>query len=62
MPPAPGPLQVETDPPAPDLLLLIKPEPWFSNFLRNLRDLFRDPDPLPLDSAPADFSPARITF
>jgi TonB family protein len=57
MPPAAGPLQVETDPPAPDLLLLIKPEPWFRNFLRNLRDLFRDPDPLPLDSAPADFWP-----
>jgi TonB family protein len=55
MPPAPGPLQVETDPPAPALLLVIKPEPWLSTFLRNLRDLFRDPDPLPLDSPPADF-------
>jgi len=57
MPPAPGPLQVETDPPAPALLLVIKPEPWFSNFLRNLRDLFRAPDPLPIASAPAAFWP-----
>jgi TonB family protein len=57
MPPAPGPLQVETDPPAPALLLVIKPEPWLSNFLKNLQDLFRDPDPLPLASAPADFWP-----
>jgi TonB family protein len=36
---------------------VIKPEPWFSNFLRNLRDLFRDPGPLPLASAPAAFWP-----
>jgi TonB family protein len=57
MAPAPGPLQVETDPPAPDLLLLIKPEPWLRNFLKNLRELFRDPDPLPRDSATADFWP-----
>jgi TonB family protein len=57
MPPPPGPLQVETDPPSRDLLLLIKPEPWLSSFLRNLRDLFRDPDLLPLDSPPADFWP-----
>jgi TonB family protein len=56
---APGSLQVKTEPPAPELLLLIAPEPWLLNFLRNLRDLFRRPEtgPLPIESAPAAFWP-----
>ncbi|HWY23068.1 MAG TPA: energy transducer TonB [Candidatus Acidoferrum sp.] len=57
---APGSLQLaETEPPAPELLLLIAPNPWLRNFLRNLGDLFRsaDPGPLPLESAPAAFWP-----
>ncbi len=54
---APGSLQVETEPPAPELLLLVAPEPWLLNFLRNLRDLLYQPEagPLPLESAPAAF-------
>jgi TonB family protein len=56
---APGSLQVETEPPAPELLLLVAPEPWLRNFLRNLRDLLYQPEagPLPLESAPAAFWP-----
>jgi TonB family protein len=55
---APGPL-VETEPPTPELLLLIQPEPWSRTFLRNLRDLFRRPEHLQLhlESAPAAFWP-----
>jgi TonB family protein len=46
----PGALQVaETEPPVPELLLLVAPEPWGRVFLRNLRDLFRRPEPVPLD-------------
>jgi TonB family protein len=57
---APGSLQLaETEPSAPELLLLIAPEPWPRVFLHNFRDLFRRPDPvqLHLDSAPAAFWP-----
>jgi TonB family protein len=55
---APGSLQLaETEPMPPQLLLLIAPEPWLRIFLRNLQDLLRAPDPLPLDSAPAAFWP-----
>jgi TonB family protein len=55
---APGPLQLaETELPAPELILLIAPEPWSRVFLRNLRDLFRQREltPLHLESAPATF-------
>ena len=42
---APGSLQTaETELPAPELLLLIAPEPWSRIFLQNLRDLFRSSD------------------
>jgi TonB family protein len=57
---APGPLQLaETELPAPELLLLIAPDPWSGVFLQNLRDLFRQPEPgsLLLESAPAAFWP-----
>jgi len=57
---APGSLQLaETAPSAPELLLLIAPEPWPRVFLQNLRDLFRRPEPVQLDleSAPAAFWP-----
>jgi TonB family protein len=55
---APEP-QVETESPAPELLLLVAPEPWLRVFLRNLRDLFRqsEPGPLQIESAPAEFWP-----
>jgi TonB family protein len=45
--------------PAPDLLLVIVPEPWSRVFLQNLRDLFRSrqASPLHLESAPAAFWP-----
>jgi TonB family protein len=47
----------ETELPAPELTLLIAPEPWARVFLRNLRDLFRQREPAPpqLESAPATF-------
>jgi TonB family protein len=53
---APGSL-AETELPAPELLLLIAPEPRFRVFLRNLRDLFRKPELAPpgTESAPAAF-------
>ena len=57
---APGSLQLaETASAAPEVLLLIAPEPWFGNFLRNLRDLFHPTEPgaLRLESAPAAFWP-----
>jgi TonB family protein len=58
---APGPLQLEeTEPPAPELVLLIAPEPWFRVFLQNIRDLFRRAELVPpsrIDSAPAAFWP-----
>jgi TonB family protein len=57
---APGSLQkAETNLPAPDLLLVIVPEPWSRTFLQNLRDLFLQPEPGPLhlESAPAAFWP-----
>lgn len=49
----------DTESPAPELTLLIAPEPWFRTFLQNLRDLFsrREPDPLRPESAPAAFWP-----
>ena len=55
---APEP-QVETERPAPELLLLVAPEPWLRIFLRNFRDLFRPPEggPLQIESAPAAFWP-----
>jgi TonB family protein len=57
---APGsPQKAETNLPAPDLLLVIVPEPWSRTFLQNLRDLFLQPEPGPLhlESAPAAFWP-----
>jgi len=57
---APGSLQMaEAEPPAPDLLLVVVPEPGWRVFLRNLRDLFLQPelDSLHLESAPAAFWP-----
>jgi TonB family protein len=57
---APGTLQLEpTEPPAPELILLIAPEPWFRVFLQNVRDLFRQSELVPtrINSAPADFWP-----
>jgi TonB family protein len=56
----PGTLQLEeTETPAPELILLIAPEPRFRVFLRNLRDLFRQSElAFPrINSAPADFWP-----
>jgi TonB family protein len=49
----------DADLPAPDLLLVIVPEPWSRTFMQNLRDLFlpRDLAPLHLESAPAAFWP-----
>ena len=55
---APGLLQLEeTEPPAPELILQIAPEPRLRVFLQNLRDLFRPSEPAPsgIDSAPAAF-------
>jgi TonB family protein len=53
---APGSLQqAETNPP--ELVLLTVPEPRSRVFLQNLRDLFRQPAPLHLESAPASFWP-----
>src|SRR6266849_1467973 len=55
---APGSLQLaETEAPVPEFLFQTAPEPWFRNFLQNLRDLFRrtEQNALPLESAPADF-------
>ena len=57
---APGSLRLaEPEPPVPELLLLIAPEPWFRNFLLNLRDLFHQPEaaPLQVESASAVFWP-----
>ncbi len=58
---APGPLQLEeTEPTAPELILLIAPEPWFQVFLQNIRDLFRRAELVPpprIESAPAAFWP-----
>src|SRR5271163_1581194 len=57
---APGPLQLEeTESPAPELILLTAPEPWFRAFLLNVRDLFRPSELAPprIDSAPAAFWP-----
>ncbi len=46
----PGSLQLEeTEPPVRELLLLVAPEPRLRIFLRNLRDLFRRPEPVSLD-------------
>ncbi len=60
----PGTVLEETESPAletspSELRLLIAAEPWSGVFLQNLRDLFRErePDPLPLRSAPGDFWP-----
>jgi TonB family protein len=48
MPQAPGTLQpAETEPAAPELLLLPAPEPRFRDFRQNLRDLFRRDEPGP---------------
>ena len=49
----------EAEPPAPDLLLVVVPEPGWRVFLQNLRDLFLQPelDSLHLESAPAAFWP-----
>ncbi len=59
MPQAAEPVKLaEAEPPAPELRLLIASEPWPRNFLRNLGDLFRRPEPGPqLESAPAAFWP-----
>jgi len=57
---APGSLQIaEAELPAPDLLLVIVPEPRSRIFLQNLLDLFPwpKPGPLHLESAPAAFWP-----
>jgi TonB family protein len=57
---APGTLQLEqTEPPAPELILLIAPEPSFRIFLQNVRDLFRPGEPAPpgINSAEAAFWP-----
>ena len=57
---APGSLQIaEPEFPAPDLLLVVVPEPGWRIFLQNLRDLFLQPelDSLHLQSAPAAFWP-----
>jgi TonB family protein len=56
---APGQLQAVTERPAPELHLLVAPEPWLRVFLRNLRDLFRRTEhaSLTIASAPADFWP-----
>jgi TonB family protein len=50
---------VETEAPVADLRLLVAPDPWFRVFLQNLGDLLRrrEPAPLQLQSAPADFWP-----
>jgi TonB family protein len=57
---APGSVQLaEPELPAPELLLLITPEPRSRVFLRNLGDLFRKSEPIPLhaESKPAPFWP-----
>src|ERR1022692_2835386 len=47
----------ETESPAPDLHLLIVPDPWSRVFLQNLRDLFRRRElaPMHIESAPGSF-------
>ena len=56
---APGSVLEEIESPAPELRLLIAPEPWSRVFLQNLRELFhsRDHNPSHLLSSPADFWP-----
>jgi TonB family protein len=57
---APGSLlMAQTELPAPELILLIAPEPRFRVFLQNLLALFRQPEfaPPPADSSPAAFWP-----
>jgi TonB family protein len=56
---APGSVLEEIESPAPELRLLIAPEPWSRVFLQNLRELFhsRDQNPSHLLSSPADFWP-----
>ena len=51
--------QAETKPSTPELVLLTLPEPRSRIFLQNLRDLFRQPEPVPshLQPAPAAFWP-----
>jgi TonB family protein len=51
--------QAENQPSTPELVLLTLPEPRYRIFLRNLRDLFRQAEPIPsrLESAPAAFWP-----
>jgi TonB family protein len=51
--------ELEAEPPAPQLLLLIAPEPGFRTFWRNLRDLLQQPQtgPRPHESVPGDFWP-----
>jgi TonB family protein len=55
----PGPVLEETESPAVELRLLIAPEPGFSAFVQNLRDLVRPSEvsPLRLQSTPAAFWP-----
>jgi hypothetical protein len=57
---APGSVQIEENElRAPDLLLVVVPEPWWRVFLQNLLDLFPwpKPGPLHLESTPAAFWP-----
>src|SRR5258708_13650925 len=57
---APGSLQLEeTEAPAPELVLLIAPEPWLQNFSQNFGALFRRSETraLRLESTPAAFWP-----
>ena len=60
MPQAPALLQpIETEPPLPELRLLVPTESRWATFRRNLRDLFRHSDSIPphLNSRPGDFWP-----
>ncbi|MGB8865296.1 MAG: hypothetical protein WCC71_14455, partial [Candidatus Sulfotelmatobacter sp.] len=52
-----GPLLGEIESPAPELRLLITPEPWSRVFLQNVRGLFQREPPLLLQCSPADFWP-----
>ncbi|MGA9072713.1 MAG: TonB family protein [Candidatus Sulfotelmatobacter sp.] len=53
-----GPPLGEIESPAPELRLLITPEPWSRVFLQNVRGLFqREPAPLHLQCSPGDFWP-----